>query len=210
MFSHLFYKGIYILDIEPELRVSIIMRGFISFAGIIMFYQSMLYLNLVTVAVSIMISSQLIAHFFFLKQERQQTLLVAGMSCSVISIILLFINMMDPGSTSKDAKIQYKKVNINYNHFWGFAYASVSGILLAVINYLNKKSSLIHYEELQQFYASSIAACFSPFFILKDISDNKQVTRYGQQELLCLAAISVLVVLKNIWFDRSLMTRMAV
>ena len=67
MFSHLFYKGIYILDLEPELRVSVIMRGFLSFAGIVMFYQSMQYLSLVTVAVSVMISSQLIAHFFFLK-----------------------------------------------------------------------------------------------------------------------------------------------
>jgi hypothetical protein len=59
------------------------------------------------------------------------------MSCSVISIILLFINMMDPGATQNDAQIQYKKVSINYNHFWGFAYASVSGILLAMINNLN-------------------------------------------------------------------------
>ena len=41
MFSHLFFKGIYILDLEPELRVSVILRGFISFAGIVMFYQSM-------------------------------------------------------------------------------------------------------------------------------------------------------------------------
>ena len=45
MFSHLFYKGIYILDLEPELRVSVIMRGFLSFAGIVMFYQSMQYLT---------------------------------------------------------------------------------------------------------------------------------------------------------------------
>jgi hypothetical protein len=45
MFSHLFYKGIYILDLEPELRVSVIMRGFLSFAGIVMFYQSMQYLS---------------------------------------------------------------------------------------------------------------------------------------------------------------------
>jgi hypothetical protein len=132
------------------------------------------------------------------------------MSCSVISIILLFINMMDPVATQNDAQIQYKKVSINYNHFWGFAYASVSGILLAVINNLNQKTFLIQCEELQQFYASSIAACFSPFFILKDISDHKQVTRYGQKEVLCLAGISALVVLKNLWFDRSLMARMAV
>ena len=45
--------------------------------------------------------------------------------------------MIDPGSSQNDEQIQYKKVSINYNHFWGFAYASASGIFMAVINNLN-------------------------------------------------------------------------
>jgi len=130
------------------------------------------------------------------------------MSCAVIAIVLLFINMMDPGSTTNDVKsATYRAGNINYEHLNGFALASVSGILLAVFNLLNKKTALIEKEELQQFYASSICACFSPFFILKDISERKQATRYGLLELKCLVAISVLVILKNTWFDRSTMTR---
>ena len=88
--------------------------------------------------------------------------------------------------------------------------ASVAGILLGVINNLNRKTGMIEKEELQQFYASSISACFSPFFILKDISDHKQVTRYGTLEIQCLAVISFLVVLKSTWFDRATMTRIRV
>jgi len=70
MFSHLLYKGIYVLDVETELRNPVIVRGFISFFGIVLFYQSLQYLDSVTVGVTILVSSELIAHFFFLKQER--------------------------------------------------------------------------------------------------------------------------------------------
>lgn len=94
-----------------------------------------------------------------------------GMSCAVISLVLAFINMLDPGKNhAKDAR--YKAGNINYEHFWGFAQALTSGLILGIINHINVKTSLIEVEELQQFYASAISACFAPFFILKDISDR--------------------------------------
>jgi hypothetical protein len=45
LFIYLLSKGIYILDIEKELRSKVIIRGLLIFAGMTLFYSSIHNLN---------------------------------------------------------------------------------------------------------------------------------------------------------------------
>ena len=67
---------------------------------------------------------------------------------------------------------------MNLNKLLGYGLAFMSGMLLTIVTYLNNQTSKIKHEVLQAFYSNCICACFSPFFILKGISDRKRVTKY--------------------------------
>ena len=47
---------------------------------------------------------------------------------------------------------------------------------------------------LQNFYSNCISACFSPFFILRELSERKKMTKYGFNELMILVTISIIAV----------------
>lgn len=60
---------------------------------------------------------------------------------------------------------------------------------------------------LQSFYGNCISACFSPFFILKEISDRKKMTKYGMAEVNMLAAISGIAIILVLWIDQHTRTK---
>ena len=83
----------------------------------------------------------------------------------------------------------------------------MSGIILSVVSRLTHKTAKLRHEILQTFYASCICACFAPFFILKDISDRKKVTKYGITEIELLSGICLLGIIAFIWIERKYIQR---
>ena len=66
------------------------------------------------------------------------------------------------------------------------------------MNYLNSQIAQMKHQELHNFYGNAIAACFSPFLILKDISDRRRATVYGVTEVQLIAGIAVLAIFKSL------------
>ena len=53
LFIQLVYNGVYILELEHSYRTKIIVRGFLSFIGIVAIYSSMHHLSNITSAIVI-------------------------------------------------------------------------------------------------------------------------------------------------------------
>jgi len=115
------------------------------------------------------------------------------MSLSLVTLILLFIQLLEPTGDS---------VTISVDRIYGYALCFASGILLTVMNYFNKVVEAMKHPELTGFYGNAIAACFSPFFILKDISDRKRASLYGPLQVQLMAGICLIAVVKALVLDR--------
>ncbi|CDW88351.1 UNKNOWN [Stylonychia lemnae] len=196
LFFVLYFRGIYVLDVAANQRTNIIVKGFMYFVAITFLYGSMTRLNEPAVIFVIFFCANNISLFFIEKHERRMTLNVWVMSLSLILLLLIFMTLLQPlilnkaSSSSKD-----------FTPVVAFIITFISGMIFSFI-----QSHHVHRQEqrnllLQNFYGNCISACFSPFFILREISDRKKMTKYGFNELIMLSILCFISVLSQIYFD---------
>lgn len=142
MFIQLIYQGVYILDIKQELRNKLIIRGFLSLIGIVLFNVGLQSIKSVTMALIIQQSTFVISYFFTLKIERQQSQYIVSMSLALLSLIMMFIHVTDSHSQQV----------MNMEQLQAFAMLATSGLVLCVISILNKDLFTMN-EKLVTFYS---------------------------------------------------------
>ncbi|TNV76951.1 hypothetical protein FGO68_gene17774 [Halteria grandinella] len=188
LFSQLAYQGVYFLGIKESCRKVLIMKGIISLASIIMFFQSLHQLSNIVTLLTIQYGAFGVTYFFMLKpEERQKGLSVVGMGLSLITLTIQFIQTVG----NQNATI------LDFKQLSGFALAMGAGIGLASISLANESLANQVPLALQEFYSNCISACFSPFLILMNISDSRVVPKYGQTEMKYLLLISLLAIIKT-------------
>eukprot|EP00347_Sterkiella_histriomuscorum_P024509 403330864 len=196
LFITLLMKNIYVLDVEKNQRANIIIKGFLYFIGQTFLYNSMHRLNNPIVMLIVCFTTTGVSQFFIEKHERREDINVYTMSASLILLLLICMGLAQPIISSKQ-KIE----TLNFNPIIGFFFSCISGIVFSFIHSNNSGQNTKKTVMLQNFYANCIAACFSPFLILKDISDRKKLTKYGWSELQFLAVICGIALIQTLWID---------
>jgi hypothetical protein len=134
-FGMLLYQNVYVLDIEEIFRVKVIIRGFLVFTGQTLLITGIKMISDVSTPLILMICLQTVVNFFLIKSERQKTNNIVGMCLSLISLIMFFIQLVQPSG-------QYSLSNVmSTDQLVFFCIAASSGICLGFVNYLNKKTT---------------------------------------------------------------------
>jgi len=137
MFSHLIYKNQYVLDLEADKRTLVLLRGFLSFVGIVLYFEGIRILESVTVAAVVQIGVMIVTRFFLGKEARQRVENIGAMGLSAIAIVLMIIVKIEPVKTLGEAENIVKATSINPDNLKGLTYSALSGLLLGLINHLN-------------------------------------------------------------------------
>ena len=95
LFVIILSKGIYIFDIEVNLRSKVVLRGMLIFLGLVLFYESMQYIPSLSYNLIFQFAGLGVTHFFFIKKDKKGLWDTLSFGLCIISIILIPIETFE-------------------------------------------------------------------------------------------------------------------
>ncbi len=140
LFIALLTRGIYVLDLAPEQRTLVVVKGFLYFGAIALQYLAIKRLSDPLINLIITFSTMCIAQFFIEKHERKNSLNVWVMSLALIQMLLVLMGTIQPLIHTT------MKGSLNLTTVVGYSFSSISGFLYAFIFTTNNNKSITEKE----------------------------------------------------------------